>query len=257
VYKLTRTGQVFFAIGIICLGVLSFIMRDFIVGRPPEWRPAVPGKLVFAYTGAAIVIITGIAIIIKKNAGMAALITGLLIIVLSFLIRHVPAMTKGTWENVLWSLNAYKTLALAGGAFIIAASFFREKPQEVRKLVSTANLVLTGTVLMSLWLIIAGVSHFKFGSFVIDFIPSYIPFREFWTYFCGVALIAGGMGLLVKETRRLAALLSGIMIFSWFILLHIPRIIANPDDPSDRMGLWESLAMSGVLLVLAGLWRKK
>ena len=107
------------------------------------------------------------------------------------------------------------------------------------------------------FLIISGLAHFKYADFVTDFIPSYIPFRSFWTYFCGVCLIAGGIGLFIPLTRRFAALLSGIMILSWFVLLHIPRFIANINDPSDRMGLGESFVFAGIFFILTGLFSEK
>jgi len=48
-------------------------------------------------------------------------------------------------------------------------------------------------------------------------------------------------------------LLSGIMLMGWFVLLHIPRFIANTNDVSDRMGLCESFSFAGIFFVLAGI----
>jgi hypothetical protein len=65
--------------------------------------------------------------------------------------------------------------------------------------------------------------------------------------------VSNSGGLLIPQTRRLAALLSGIMIAGWFLLLHIPRFIANIHDVSDRMGLCESFTFIGIFFVLAGM----
>lgn len=72
----------------------------------------------------------------------------------------------------------------------------------------------------------------------------------FWIYFAGVALIAGGLGLFIPRTARLAALLSGIMVFSWFWVVHIPRIGVGV---SDQIAVFEALAFSGIAFVLSGL----
>jgi len=105
--------------------------------------------------------------------------------------------------------------------------------------------------------IISGFAHFKFHDFIIkDFIPAYIPFHAFWTYFCGIALIAGGVGLLIKQTRRWAAALTGLMILLWFFLLHIPRASYAPHDYGEWMGVCESFTFSGILFTLAGLSSK-
>jgi hypothetical protein len=71
----------------------------------------------------------------------------------------------------------------------------------------------------------------------------------FWTRFAGVALIAGGAGLLLQKTAPLAALLSGAMVFSWVWIIHLPRIFASV---SDGIAIFEALAVSGVAFVLAG-----
>jgi hypothetical protein len=47
------------------------------------------------------------------------------------------------------------------------------------------------------------------------------------------------------------------MIFGWFVLLHIPRFLANVNDASDRLGLCESFTFAGILFVLAGMHATK
>jgi uncharacterized membrane protein len=44
----------------------------------------------------------------------------------------------------------------------------------------------------------------------------------FSTYFYGVALIAGGAGLILTMTARMPAALSGLMILLW-VVLHAPE----------------------------------
>ncbi len=128
-------------------------------------------------------------------------------------------MTGSTFEANLWALNAYKTLALSGGAFIFSASFFKENGQNGYKFISNKALILTGTIFISLFFIIGGSSHFKYHEFVVNFIPSYIPFHVFWTYFCGIALMAGGIGLFIKPVRhKWAAVLSAWVVLGWFVL---------------------------------------
>jgi hypothetical protein len=250
-FSLVKPGRIMFAIGIIALAILSFIMHDFIVGRPPAWPAGVPSTGL-NYVLAGICILCGLAIIFDTGGRIGALAIGLVILISSFLIRYLPSLIHATKaEDILWSLNAYKTLALAGSAFIVAASF------PAGRAGSNEKLALAGSILLALFLVLGGISHFHFDKFVFDFIPAYIPFHAFWTYFCGVALIAGGIGIVIRPTRYLAALLSGIMILGWFILLHIPRFYSNTNDASDRMGLCESFAFAGALFVLAAISRRK
>jgi uncharacterized membrane protein len=108
-------------------------------------------------------------------------------------------------------------------------------------------------VLLAVFLTICGIQHFVYADFVTTLVPAWLPGLRFWTYFTGTALIAGGLGLLVPQSRALAATLSGLMIFLWVFLVHIPRSMADLHNPSEMSGVFEALALSGVALLVAGL----
>ena len=248
--KLIRPGRMIFALGIIALGVLQFFTRSFIVGRPllPAW---LAGE-VWAYASGILLIIAGLLVIANKRPGEVAFATGIFILVFSFFCCHLPEMAGKKPAGILWQLNAYKTLALAGGAWIVAASLLPGGP---RSFVFASNrmLVTSGSVFLSLFLLLSAAAHIHFNSFVQQFIPAYIPARAFWSYFTAATLLAGGIGLLIRSLRKWAALLSGIMILLWFFLLHIPRTMANTGDLTEWMGVCESFCFSGILFVLSGL----
>jgi uncharacterized membrane protein YphA (DoxX/SURF4 family) len=247
--KLIIPGRFIYSTGIIALAVLCIISKDFIVGRPPVWPSGFNINPALAYISGVVLIIAAVAIILNRKARSAALLISALIFLFSVL-RHLPNFMND------WA-NAYKSLALAGGSLIIAASFplqdltkgsgFKANER------SGAVLITIGCIFLAAFFIACGYAHFKFAGFIESFIPSYIPFHVFWTYFCGICLFAGGVGLLIPQTRRLAGLLSGFMVLGWFLFLHIPRFIANINDASDRMGLCESFTLAGIFFVLAGI----
>jgi uncharacterized membrane protein YphA (DoxX/SURF4 family) len=251
--RLITAGRIIFAIGMIALAVLCIISRDFIVGRPPAWPAGWALNPGLAYISAALLMLAALMILLTKKGGLAALSIAVLILLLSVL-RHLPHFIE-TW------VNAFKSMALLGGAAIVAASFFKEDNDTITR--SRLNgrlekgLITGGTLLLAVFFIACGYAHFKYPEFVKELIPTYIPFRAFWSYFCGICLCAGGLGLLLPYTRRYAALLSGIMIAGWFVLLHLPRFIANTTDASDRMGLCESFSFVGICFVLAGIYSVK
>jgi len=99
---------------------------------------------------------------------------------------------------------------------------------------------------------ICGVQHFMYAGFVDTLVPAWIPpGQRFWTCFAGVALIAGGAGLFVPKTVRLAAILSGVMIFLWVLLLYIPLAVGMK-SAFELGGVFEALAISGVAFLVAG-----
>ena len=118
-------------------------------------------------------------------------------------------MHFGEWEN------AAKELALAGGAFVIAGCLSRK-------------LMPLGVILFSVTIISFGIDHFLLAKEASDYIPSWVPYHLFWMYFTGSALLGSGIAIILKIRPALFATLLGSMIFTWFIILHVPRVIASP-----------------------------
>jgi uncharacterized membrane protein len=253
--KLIVPGRIMFALGIIALGILQFFAKDYIVARPPspQWSAQIPGKLAWAYISGVILIISGLAIAVRIKPNRVALFIGIFILLFSFFLRHLPEMIGLGFEGILWSINAYKSFVFFGGALLVAASFYIQEGRNSSGTFSNKRLIAIGIICLSFFLIIGGAAHFKFHEFVPMLIPDYIPAHTFWTYFAGAALIAGGIGLIFKQTRRWAAALSGLMIFLWFLLLHLPRAFATPDVYDEWMGVCESFTFSGILFLVAGL----
>ena len=110
--------------------------------------------------------------------------------------------------------------------------------------------------LLTPFLIIAGIQHFIYPQFVAMLVPAWVPpSRMFWTYLAGAALIAGGTGIVLPRTMRLAALLMGTMIFLWVPLLHVPRALADLHGSNETTAVFEAPAMSGIALMISGLSR--
>jgi uncharacterized membrane protein len=82
--------------------------------------------------------------------------------------------------------------------------------------------------LFSIPIISFGILHFLYAKDVADYVPSWMPNHIFWTYLAGTALIGSGLAIILKIKPQLAATLLGIMIFIWFVILHIPRVIVSP-----------------------------
>ena len=155
-------------------------------------------------------------------------------------------MHLGDWEN------ASKELAFAGGAFAIAGCFAGMDKNAVFKFV--AKLVPAGAFLFAITIVDFGILHFMFAKQASVLIPSWIPAHMFWMYFAGVALLGSGIAIILKIKTALAAALLGLMIFIWFVILHIPRVVvAAPADRGDEItSAFLALAYSGIALVIAG-----
>jgi uncharacterized membrane protein len=182
---------------------------------------------------------------------------GLLVFVWA-LLRYLPilvadALLAGSWTR------AGKALTIVGGSFAVAGTFAPipgAAGSGLRRFANTTEpFVRFGGICLGCFLIIAGLQHFKFTSFVVSLIPAWVPGdAAWWARFAGVALLAGGLGLLVRRTAVLAGLMTGLMIFSWFWIVHLPRMFTSV---SDGIAVFEALALSGIALVVAAALAKR
>src|SRR6516162_785225 len=92
------------------------------------------------------------------------------------------------------------------------------------------SLLPLGPVFVAVAMAIFGADHLTAAKFVAKIVPSWIPGQLFWAYFVGFALIAAALSLVTRVKWRLAAVLLGIMIFLFVLLIHIPSCFATPFD---------------------------
>ncbi len=67
-----------------------------------------------------------------------------------------------------------------------------------------------------------GAAHFPNQKALLEMVPSYMPWRMFWVYFVGVALIAAALSIATKIQVRWSGLLLGVMMFLFVAMLYIP-----------------------------------
>lgn len=249
--KLLVTGRVGFALGIIGLGIQQFIYPGFRPMFVPLWPKDWPNEQPLVYLLSVVLILVGFGIVSKIKAREASLICGCLFLAM-FAFLHVPfQMKENPGELGAWT-NAFKILAFSGSAFIIAGSF---KKNDNSSGLSNAleSLVPLGRFFFGVMLFVFGIDHFLYAQGVATLVPEWIPGSMFWTYFAGVALIGAGGSIIFKFQLQVVAVLTGIMIFIWFLILHIPRAVAMPDllNGNEITSVMQSLAFSGVSFVLA------
>ena len=159
-------------------------------------------------------------------------------------------MHFGDWEN------AAKELTLAGGALVIASCYSEKNENTLLRFLS--KLIPFGAIFFALTIFSYGVDHFLYAKEAADYVPSWVPYHLFWIYLAGIGLLASGIAIILKIKVRLAATLLGSMILTWFIILHIPRIIVSPVAylGSEIASAFLAFAYSGIAFVIAGTAKK-
>lgn len=251
--KLTAFGRLFIAIAMIAFGIQHFVYLDFVTRVFPKLPAWIPGHSILACVFGAFLFIAGAAILVGKEARTAALLLGG-VILLSFAVLHLPLLLANPANGGVWT-NAGKGLALAGASFLVAGSVPVEFTNRAgfRAMIANAleRFIPLSRFFLAAFLILGGILHFIYVEFVATLVPEWIPGHLFWTYFAGVALIAGGVGIILPWTTRLAAALTAIMIGLWVVLLHIPRALANLHSSNETTAVFEAFAMTGAAILIA------
>ncbi|MGZ3765417.1 MAG: hypothetical protein ACXVA2_12180 [Mucilaginibacter sp.] len=257
--KYNRLWRAFFAIGLVAIAIQQLVCADF---RPVIVPPAYPewlhGRFILTCIFSVAFIAACTAILFEVKARTASLLlAGILLLLVPTL--QLPFQLFGPYPlQIGVYTDLFKELTLSGGAFIVAGSLTEESNSSALiKLL--AKLIPAGKYFLAITMVVFGIEHFVYVDFVRTLVPGWIPGTLFWTYFAGVALSAAGIGILLNIQRRLAALLLGVMIFIWLIILHIPLAISDPHSGNGNQwtSVFEALIFSGIAFLLTAMTPKK
>src|SRR5712671_8109234 len=92
------------------------------------------------------------------------------------------------------------------------------------------KIVALSNLCFAIPLAVFGALHLSDVGFVLPLVPSYMPWRLFWAYFVGCALLAASVSIATKIQVRWSGLLFGIMMFAFVAMLIIPGVLARPRD---------------------------
>jgi uncharacterized membrane protein YphA (DoxX/SURF4 family) len=98
--------------------------------------------------------------------------------------------------------------------------------------------------------VIFGLAHFGYARFTASMAPGFYPAPLFWAYLTGACQMAGGLALISGVLPRLAATLLAAMYAVFALTLHLPRVIAAPDERIEWTMLFIALSMTGAAWIV-------
>src|SRR5215469_12233591 len=75
-------------------------------------------------------------------------------------------------------------------------------------------------------LAVFGAEHLSSYQAMLAIVPSYMPWRTFWVFFVGFALIAASLSIATRRGVQWSGLLFGAMMFLFVAMVHLPRAVA-------------------------------
>ena len=114
------------------------------------------------------------------------------------------------------------------------------------KIVALSNLCFAAP------LAVFGALHLAAAESLMPMVPSYMPWRLFWAYFFGFALLAASLSIATKIQVRWSGLLFGIAMFLFVAMLDIPGSLATPRDRFGWTLTLREMLFGGGGWILAG-----
>jgi uncharacterized membrane protein YphA (DoxX/SURF4 family) len=101
-------------------------------------------------------------------------------------------------------------------------------------------------------LAVFGALHLAAAQGLATMVPSYMPWKLFWAYFFGFALLAASLSISTKILVRWSGLLFGIAMFCFVAMMDIPGSLATPKDRFGWILTLREMLFGGGGWILAG-----
>ena len=114
------------------------------------------------------------------------------------------------------------SMSAAGLALLVIGLFAARK--DIIQARGIDKVVALSHLCFAVPLAVFGAEHLS-GGIPLTMVPSYMPWRLFWLYFVGAALIVASLSVATNVQVRWSGLLVGIMMFFFVAMLHLPGAI--------------------------------
>jgi uncharacterized membrane protein len=239
--RVERVGHLAYAASVAGLGVLLLIAGDlgYVFQPVPHWLPA---GHALAYLSGAVMLVGGLALLVRKLVRLAALV--LTIHFVAWLVLfNIPATLARPSVAAAWEGCGLNMGVIAGGWLILARHGW-SRASRVARLVFAAGMLPVG------------ISHFVNAHEATVYVPTWFPLRIDWVYLTGAAHIAAGLAMLFGVVPRLAARLEAAQITAFVIVAHIPAVASAPKDRVEWAMLAYAAAIAGAAWLAAATYRR-
>jgi uncharacterized membrane protein len=125
-------------------------------------------------------------------------------------------------------------------------------PSKIAPVVRTLDrIVASGNLCIAIPLAVFGAEHLLDPPLVMNLVPAYMPWRMFWVYFVGCALIAAAASIATKTIVHWSGLLFGIMMFLFVAMIHLRGALILRNDRIIWTIVFREMSFGGAGWILA------
>jgi uncharacterized membrane protein len=229
--KILVLGPVFEAVALAIFAAEHFTAARDLMGIVPRW---LPGPLFWTYFVGVALLAAAVSFIAWRHVRWSASLLALLFLIIVVTI-DLPNLPKQIHERLFWTLTVRET-CFAAGAMVLAGS---EWP---RGRSIGAALMTVGRVIVACVFVFYAIEHFLFplnvpGVPLEKMTPAWIPAPALISYFVGATLLAAGVGLMIRRTRRIAAAGAGTVLVLLTIFFYVPILMTELHSPLAVEGI--------------------
>jgi uncharacterized membrane protein YphA (DoxX/SURF4 family) len=251
--KVAQFGRICVGLALIGYGSQFFLYAHNIAALSQTWPAWLGGAPFPEFLAGALLALSGLAIISGFYAELAAVSLGSVVLLWILGLTLPPALAA--LGNPAPRNNVAESCGICGAVLFVGQWYARKGASGSMLDLAAEKLGLLARFIYALGLIIFGAEHLMYAQFVATLVPAWIPWHLFWSEFCGIALIAGGIAIAFNLVGALGARLTGLMILLFGILVNAPRALPSR-NPDEWTSLFHTLAWSGGAFVAAAILKK-
>jgi uncharacterized membrane protein len=227
--RIVQLGPVFEAVALAVFAAEHFLAARDLSVIVPRWMP---GPLFWTYFVGAALLAAAISFIAWRYVRWSASLLAVLFLIIVATI-DLPNLPKHLHERLFWTLTV-REVSFSGGAMVLAGSLWLSGRLARSGLGST--LVIVGRLFVACTFVFYAIEHFLFPRFVPGvplekMTPSWVPAPTLLAYAVGSTLLAAGVGLMIRRTRRTAAATAGAVLLLLTVFFYVPILATEIHSP--------------------------
>jgi len=143
-------------------------------------------------------------------------------------------------------------VAMCGAGILVFLVALWSAKTDIAQASGLDKIVALSNLSFAIPLAVFGALHIAAVNSIAPMVPKYMPWRLFWAYFVGFALLAASLSIATKIQVRWSGLLFGIMMFAFATMMDFRAAFASPRDRLMWTLALREMAFGGGGWILAG-----